>query len=1482
MGPWYLLMKLIPLKLLVTAGCFLIPHLFSNAQSFSFNCSRDTILPGCPPGQCFTLKAVIPDIHGLSTSYSVNPGSFTPNCFPVYVAPNDPLGTPTNLTIDDRYSGVIGFGFNFPFFGTTYSNLVASTNGYISFNTALANGSSHWQDRGDLPNALYDGAVIMGPYHDLDPSITTSPTRRIQYQTWGVAPCRRWILSFYRVPLFNCGSLFENTHQIILYESTGIVEVKIFDKQICGGWNNGKAMVGMQDITKTLGLTAPGRRMSDPPWGTVGMNETWRFVPDAGNSLLKRVELTDLGGAIISTGTTAPLSPGTLDVSFANVCPPAGAVTSYVVRSVYEKIDDPAVEIFGLDTIRVDRQNPLSATATPTGANCGTPNGTITVSGVTGGTPAYEYSLDGVNWQAGNVFTGLTAGTYTVYIRDNGAVCTLNITVTVPSVGNIPATTTNTATACFGASTGTITITSAGGTGPYTFSLDGGAPVAGTLPYTFTGLSAGSHTVLVNDLGTGCNTGPLTVTIATGSGVNGTATSSPTACPAVSTGSITVSASIGTPPFTWSLDGGPFLPGASPYTFSSVSGGPHNVTIRDANNCSIIVPVNVLFGVGVTASSVVTGTSCPAVNDGSATITVVTGLAPYTFSLDGGPAVPGGSPFVYNGLAPGSHNVTVTDNVGCNILVPFTITAGSSPTAVVNSTATACAGVNNGTITIASTTMAGPYTFSLDGGAPFAGTLPYTFSGVAAGSHTVLITGSGGCATPAIPVTVATGPGVTGNASSSATSCPAAANGSILVNASSGTGPFTYQLDGGAPQSGANPYTFSNVPAGTHTVIITDALGCTWTDNNVVVAAGPVLTATTASTATSCSGASNGSVTVSPVGGAAPFTFSLDGGAAVAGTPPFTFTNLSAGNHTIIVTDAAGCATNPILVNVAAGPALTTTSAVTDVLCNGGNTGTITVATPAMGTAPYEYSLDNINWQAGNVFNGLSAGPYTVYYREANGCQGSHTQTVNEPAALTATSTEVAVSCNGGTDGTITLTPAGGIAPYQYSIDGGANWQPSNVFTVAAGNYTVLIRDLNGCTTTGTMAVTEPPVLTANAVVTAASCNGGNDGTITVTATGGNSNYQYSLDGVNFQSSNLFNVAPGSYTVVVRDNLGCNTSVPATVGLGNNLTYTTMTDATICEGSSVQLNFVSNATVYAWAPAAGLSDAAVPNPVASPTSTTQYIVSATLDRCNITDTVMVFVNPAPLPDAGTDAEICYGQTYRLQGSGGLQYAWTPAATLDNPALASPVSSARQTTTYTLSILSDNNGCPSLVTDDMVLTVTPPVKVYTYPADTIAYPGDQIQLRAVSAVPAANQFTWSPPFNLDNPFIYNPTVTAGNAGDSIVYKVTAASPAGCLGEGYVLFRVYKGPDLYTPTAFTPNGDGLNDRFYPFPVGIKSINYFRVFNRWGQLVFSSNTLYQGWDGKFNGQAQAAGVYVWMTQGLDKNNKLITKQGTITLIR
>lgn len=869
-------------------------------------------------------------------------------------------------------------------------------------------------------------------------------------------------------------------------------------------------------------------------------------------------------------------------------------------------------------------------------------------------------------------------------------------------------------------------------------------------------------------------------------------------------------------------------------------------------------------------------------SNGSVTINNVSGgSTPYQFSIDGG--VTWQTSNTFTGLAPGNYTIQVKDASGvCTLTLNATVVLSGALPATTTNVSTACTGVNNGSITVTSVGGSGPYTFSLNGATAVPGTIPFTFSNLAAGGYTILVKDlSNGCTTNLLNVVVSTGSGIAANATASATSCPTVNNGTATVTTTAGIAPFTFSIDGGAAQAGTSPYTFNNLSAGNHTVNIVDALGCTRT-LTVNVPAGPALSAAVASVATGCQGAANGSVTVTPSSGTAPYTYSLDNGAFVSGASPYTFNNLSAGNHTIVVKDAAGCATNVINVSVAVGPPLTTTATSSNALCFGGTTGSITVAQPTIGAAPYQYSLNNTTWQSSNQFTGLVAGNYTVYFREANGCFGNLTITVGEPAALVVSATMVPVICKGQSNGIIQITGSGGIAPYQFSLNG-TTWQPANNFQVAAGSYTIRVKDNNGCISTFPILVTEPNALNAQSTNSNASCNGGNDGQIVVAVTGGNGTYQYSIDGgITWQTGSTFNVAPGNYVIQVKDQLGCTTSFNTTVGLTNDLTLTPQVDPTICESKSTQLNLISNALQYSWSPSTALSDPNIANPVASPIVTTSYIVTATLGRCVAFDTVIVRVNPAPIPNAGPDGFICYGQTYQLQASGGVQYSWTPSTYLSSTNIPNPISTPAKDITYTLSILADANGCASLVTDQMSIDVTPPLKLKTYPYDTIGYPGDQFQLLAVPNDPDATTFVWTPSVGLSNPSIANPIVTVGAIGQDIQYRVIASTQAGCRGEGYVKVRVYKGPDIYVPTGFTPNNDGRNDKFTPFPVGMKSYNYFRVFNRWGQLLFSTTQLHTGWDGTLGGVQQPGGTYVWMIEGLTKDNRVITKKGTVNLIR
>jgi len=1120
-----------------------------------------------------------------------------------------------------------------------------------------------------------------------------------------------------------------------------------------------------------------------------------------------------------------------------------------------------------------------AAGATTAIATCGSSNGSITVNLPSGGTAPYQYSLDGITWQAGTNFPGLAAGNYTVRIRDAGAtVCSTTFSATVGQTSAVSAPPPSSSMATCGGSNGTITINGAtGGTPPYQYSLDGISWQAGN---TFTGLAGGSYTAWVRDASALCST-TIPVIVAQTAAITATPNVIPTSC-GTSTGSITVTVpSGGTPPYQYSLDG---VTWQASNTFTGLATGNYTVSIRDLGAvCSTTLPVTVTQTGSLAATTTNTAASCTGINNATITITTAGGTGPYTFTLDGGTAQPGALPYTFVNVSSGSHTVLITDlSSGCTSnAITVNVAAGPGVSGTTNSTATSCPVAANGSITATATAGLPPFTFQLDAGAPQSGASPFTFNNVTAGAHTVIIRDNAGCSST-INVTVSAGPALAAAATSTATACTGVSNGSVTVTPASGTAPFAYSLDGAPAVTGAAPYTFTNVAAGPHTVIVTDASGCISNSVNVNVSVGPGVNGSTSATATTCPGVSNGAVIVTALAGTAPFTYQLDGGAFQAGASPFTFTNITAGAHTVVIRDNAGC-TQTLNVTVTAGPALSTTVSKTDALCNGGASGSITVTPPLTGTAPYQYSLDGITWQAGNVFPGLTAGNYTAYYRESNGCQGSQSVTVNEPTALAATANVTAAICNGQNNGSITVTANGGSSPYQYSINGGTTWQNSNVFTVAAGNYTVSIRDVNNCITTQAATVTQPAALSASSINTAASCNGGNDGVITVTATGGNTGYQYSLDGVSFQSQNSFNVGPGNYTVTVKDNLGCTNSFATTVTVGSNFTLVPQADATICEGRSAQLQLTSNATQYAWSPATGLSNTTIANPVANPAVTTQYIVTATFGRCSGNDTVIVNVNAAPVPNAGPDVTICSGQTYQLQGSGGTVYSWSPATFLNNSSVANPVTTPSRNITYTLSILSDANGCASLVSDQVMIDVKPPVTVRTLPYDTIGYTGDQFQLLAIASDSAATNYSWSPGTGLSNTSIANPVITVGAAiGDVIRYQVIATTAAGCRGEGYVTIRVYKGPDIYVPTGFTPNGDGKNDKLTPFPVGIKSYNYFRVFNRWGQQVFFTKKMHDGWDGKLVLKDQPSGVYIWMIEGVTQDGRVVKKQGTVALIR
>lgn len=421
-----------------------LPALSQNPASF-FTLPNKTILLQCG-ASCTSITATIPHIK-QSDDYLVSSIPYTP--FP-YATPAGNELTP--LYNDDVFSSKIPLPFSFCFFGTTYSKLVVGSNSILSFDTTNAGCDNGFTVSPPIPYAsgtqcfqfstYYPKASIFGPYHDIDPRVTTT-NRKIEWRIEGVAPNRRFIASYSSVPLFSCNNLTA-THQMVIFESTGIVEMYLKSKPFCTDWNNGKAILGMQNFARNKAVSAPGKNAT--AWGSENMNEAYRFLPSGGASKYKRSELL-LNGNVIAVADTTSGTAGELKLNFPIICPTLDS-TAYILKVYYEACENSAGEVSFQDTLFVKKPRPAVA-ITSQNAIC-TAGGTITVTANGFLTPV-QYSLNGGLFQTNNVFNNVTPGNYIITTKDN-LNCTVTTPVTVSLNNNLTLQPMTDTTVCSGAS----------------------------------------------------------------------------------------------------------------------------------------------------------------------------------------------------------------------------------------------------------------------------------------------------------------------------------------------------------------------------------------------------------------------------------------------------------------------------------------------------------------------------------------------------------------------------------------------------------------------------------------------------------------------------------------------------------------------------------------------------------------------------------------------------------------------------------------------------------------------------------------------------------------------------------------------------------------------------------------------------------------------------------------------------------------------
>ncbi|MCC1484564.1 T9SS type B sorting domain-containing protein [Winogradskyella immobilis] len=811
--------------------------------------------------------------------------------------------------------------------------------------------------------------------------------------------------------------------------------------------------------------------------------------------------------------------------------------------------------------------------------------GTLTVTGVSGGIAPYTYSLDGVNYQTSNNFTGLTSGTYTVTIQDSNNCFSALSPITIDNLDPPTDLEFNHTPLSCPTNTSSITIDSVtGGVTPLEYQII--APAASVTAYqssnVFTGLSPNTYTIQVRDSNNCVYSESYTIPPLPELGIS-TNIAKGLDCSINPEGIITGIILNGTAPFTYavSFNGGAYTnlgTVTSPFAYNATSAGAYQFEITDANGCIVESSINTINAINpVTASINTINPTCNGDSNGSIDISASTGQAPFLYSIDGGATFVTTS--VFGGLSAGSYSYVVRDDLGCEALGTINLVDPLPIDVSIVRNPIQCNSNIPGSIdvTINSGGVA-PFTYRLFDNTSTqvdsnvnTTSLTHSFTGLSFGDYTVTIVDSNGCEFRSNTLRIETPPNInlTGNASTG--SC--ATGATVDIEVITGVAPYTYSIFG-QPATTFGPtssttHSFTGLNHGvTYQFQVVDAGGCF----SIIEVTTPVLSPINVSALTasnvSCNGADDGTLdfTISNYDSSVtsiyyeiqdaltntPIIPAINGTInGLTGAPTnATITGLSAGNYTLFVREADGtlCTTaQSFQITEPIQPLIASVTSITNATCNIDAQLTITASG---GTAPYMYAVGapgfipiTGDFNSNNVVE-LDYNIQTIWdivIRDANGCEFRLNETIDidlEPVIQAMVNNECS-AVEGNFEIDVTLTSPG-IPPYTYSIDGGAFQTQSAPFTITnvfSGNHTIEVSDANGCGNIINVSITAPIDLIPS-ITNLPSCNN-NDGEITINGVGGSGNYTYSIS-PNLSSINLIGnifsgVPSGTYTVTITD-----------------------------------------------------------------------------------------------------------------------------------------------------------------------------------------------------------------------------------------------------------------------------------------------------------------------------------------------------------
>jgi len=731
----------------------------------------------------------------------------------------------------------------------------------------------------------------------------------------------------------------------------------------------------------------------------------------------------------------------------------------------------------------------------------------------TGGNPPYVY-----NWSNGATskdLQNIPAGNYTLSVADaSGCSETISTTITQPTKVNYAIKSVTNLT-CNRDNTGAIDISITGGLGPYTYEWSNGATTQDIV-----GVAAGQYSVTISEAN-GCS-----------KTLEATITEPPVLslkldevnhilCNGNNTGTISATTTGGVPPYVYSWSNG-----STREDISGLVAGKYVVTVTDAKGCSETVSTIVKEPAPFVASLLsVRDIKCNNEKDGEVKINVKGGVRPYKFVWSTGDTTQN-----LTNIGAGNYSVRITDKNGCAQLVTATVNQPEKLVAtLVSSSNVSCNGGADAAINITVVGGQTPYKYSWSNGAA-----TQDLNNIPVGRYSVGITDANGCTDSTI-VVVITEPEelIAKKESITEITTYGLSTGAVDISVEGGSPPYGYSWS-----NGAITQDISGVPSGNYSLRVVDTEGCE-SLLEAYVKQPPALEVRIASvTNISCNGDDAGAITVNVSGGVKPYTFVWSNGDSTQN-----ISNVVSGDYSITVLDANGhrkVATakiaEPTTVNV-------NVDNIKNILCYGDETGSVIVSATG-GVSPYRY-----RWSNGATTKDLTdvkAGSYTLKVIDKNGCQDSLQVDVKEPLELLAKIVNVGnISCNGDSKGEVFIDVSGGIIPYSYSWSNGARTQ--DISDVIAGEYSVKITDANGCYRELRTVISEPPKLVAT-IVTAKDnqCFGEKDGEIRLQVSGGVGNYSYIWSHGDNQQ-NATQLVAGDYSVIVRDSVGCEQRLSATI-----------------------------------------------------------------------------------------------------------------------------------------------------------------------------------------------------------------------------------------------------------------------------------------------------------------------------------------------